>query len=105
MLDRLPTHRTGTWRFHLQPGHTLQLHITSEQGDDTTLHIDGHDISSLLDYLYDHRDLIYEATHDEEARRLEALEDIAAASAVESQSQRARPILYFDDGIRRTRAS
>jgi hypothetical protein len=103
--DGLPIQRTGSWTFHLQPGQTLQLHITTEQGMSDALHIDGHDISVLLDYLYDHREFIYEATHDQERRRLESLEARNGSPASGREGQPVKPILYFDDGRQRTRAS
>lgn len=96
----LPIQKTGSWTFHLQQEQTLQLHITTEQGISEALHIEGHDISVLLDYLYDHREFIYEATHDQERRRLEALE-----ARNQREEQPVKPILYFDDGKQRTRAS
>ena len=103
--DGLPIQRTGSWTFHLQSGQTLQLHITTEQGLSDALHIEGHDISVLLDYLYDHREFIYEATHDQERRRLEALEARNGSLASRREGQPVQPILYFDDGIQRTRGS
>jgi len=105
MADGLPVQRTERWTFHLQLEQTLQLHITSEQGARGPIRIEGHDISLLLDYLYDHRDFIYEATHDQELRRLEALEACNSSLGPQLERQPVEPILYFDDGIQRTRAS
>jgi hypothetical protein len=105
MTDGLPVHNTGRWIFHLRLGQTLQFHITSEQGESSHIRIDGHDISLLLDYLYDNRELIYEATHDQETRRLEAVEALDSALAPRSESERPEPIVYFDDGTQRIRAS
>src|SRR5437016_14052078 len=99
----LPIQRTGSWTFHLQHGQTLQLHITTEQGLSDALHIDGHDISVLLDYLYDHREFIYEATHDAERRRLEALEVRNRLLASGREGQRVKPTLYSDAGKHRIR--
>ena len=103
--DGLPIQRTGGWTFRLQQGQTLQLHITTDQGMSEALHIDGHDISVLLDYLYDHREFIYEATHDQERRHLEALEARIRSLASRQGEQPVQPILYFDDGKQRIRAS
>jgi hypothetical protein len=103
MADRLPVHSAERWTFHLQLAQTLQFHISSEQSGQIL--IEGHDISTLLDYLYDHRELIYEATHDQEARRLEALEAFADPIATRLGQRRVEPILYLDDGIERTRAN
>jgi hypothetical protein len=102
--DGLPIQRTGSWTFRLQSGQTLQLHITTEQGMSDAFHIDGHDISVLLDYLYDHREFIYEATHDQARRRLEALEARNRLLASQREGQPVKPILYFDDGKQRIRA-
>ena len=66
---------------------------------------EGHDISTLLDYLYDHRELIYEATHDQEMHRLEAMEALADPIATQLEQRRVEPILYLDDGKQRTRAN
>jgi len=74
MTDGLPVQSTGKLAFHLQPGQSLQLHITSTQETSEQIIIEGHDISALLDYLYDNRELVYDATHDQEMRLLEARE-------------------------------
>ncbi len=108
MTDKLPVQQTETWLFHLEmaSASALQLHITSfEQGEQKSLRIDGHDISTLLDYLYEHRELIYEATHDQERRRIEAREALESMLAAERNRQPVEPIFYFDDGEQRTRAS
>ena len=78
----------------------MQFRIASEQGTDAPVLIEGHDISVLLDYLYSHRELIYEATHDQERRRLEAIE----ARQARLRRPRVEPVLYFDDGVQRVRA-
>ena len=103
MADRLPVHSTGRWTFHLQLAQTLQFHITSEQSGQIL--IEGHDISTLLDYLYDNRELIYDATHDQETHRLEAMEAFDDPIAPRPEQRRIEPILYLDDGIQRTRAN
>jgi hypothetical protein len=103
MADGLPIQSTGRWTFHLQLAQTLQFHITSEQSGQIL--IEGHDISTLLDYLYDHRELIYDATHDRETRRLEAMEAFADSIATQLEQRRVEPILYLDDGKQRTRAN
>ena len=95
---KLPAQNTGKWTFHLQLAQTLQFHITSEEGVNGQVIIDGHDISALLDYLYDNRDLIYDATHNEETRLMEAGE-AHGGKAVERGGRR---ILYIDDGIQRS---
>ena len=96
---KLPTQSTGKCTFHLQLSQTLQFHISSEEeGMNGHVIIDGHDISALLDYLYDNRDLIYDATHDEETRLTEAGE-AHGGKAVERGGRR---ILYIDDGIQRS---
>jgi hypothetical protein len=105
MANRLPIQRTGRWTFHLQQAQSLQFHIGSEQDTDTYIVIDGHDISALLDYLYENRELIYEATHDQETRRLEAIEARTAPSAARSQERQVERIFYIDDGEGRTRTS
>ncbi len=97
-MSKLPAQNTGKWTFHLQFAQTLQFHITSEEGVNGQVIIDGHDISALLDYLYDNRDLIYDATHDEETRLTEAGE-AHGGKAVERGGRR---ILYIDDGIQRS---
>src|SRR5260370_34385455 len=64
MADGRPVRSNGRWMFDLQVAHTLQFRITSEQGAGGDIFMEGHDISTLLDYLYDDRELIYEPTHD-----------------------------------------
>jgi hypothetical protein len=66
--------------------------------------IEGHAISEMLDYLYDNRELIYNATHDQERRRLEAMETFDGSLAARLEERRVERILYLDDGIERTRA-
>ena len=105
MADGLAVQNTGRWTFHLQLAQTLQFRITSEQEASDQIIIEGHDISTLLDYLYDHREFIYEATHDQERRRLEALEARNGLLASGREGQSVTPILYFDDGKQRIRAS
>lgn len=102
MADRRPVRSNGRWMFDLQVAHTLQFRITSEQGAGGDILIEGHEISTLLDYLYDHRELIYEATHDLEARHLETIEAFDDPVAARSEQQRVKPIRYFDDGTERT---
>ena len=104
MADGRSVRDTGGWTFDLQLAHTLQFHITSEQGASGHILIEGHDISTLLDYLYDHRELIYDATHDQETLRLEAMEVEDVPTFARPELRRVEPILYFDDGIERTRA-
>ncbi len=103
MADRLPVQSTGRWTFHLQLARTLQFHISSEQSGQIL--IEGHDISTLLDYLYDNRELIYDATHDQETQRLEAMEAFADPIATQLEQRRVEPILYLDDGKQRIRAT
>src|SRR6266571_7288294 len=103
MADGRSVWGTGGWTFDLQLAHTLQFRITSEQGASGHILIEGHDISTLLDYLYDHRELIYDATHDQETRRLEAMEAFVDPIATRLEQQRVEPVLYLDDGIERTR--
>ncbi len=105
MADGLPVQSTGRWTFHLQLAQTLQFRISSEQGANGHIIVEGHDISTLLDYLYDHRELIYDATHDQEMRRLEAMEAFDGPIAARLGTRRVEPILYFDDGIERTRVN
>ena len=102
MADGLPQN-TGRWTFHLHLAQTLQFHITSDQSGQIL--IEGHDISTLLDYLYDNRDLIYDATHDQEMHHLEAMEAIEDPIAIRLEQRRVEPILYLDDGKQRTRAN
>jgi hypothetical protein len=99
MFDKLPAQSTEKWTFHLQFAQNLQLHITTEQGVSGHVIIDGHDISDLLDYLYDNRELIYEATHDQERRLMEDGEAYGGAVAGRSGNR----VLYIDDGIQRIR--
>jgi hypothetical protein len=103
MADGLAVQSTGRWTFHLQLAQTLQFHIGSEQSGQIL--IEGHDISTLLDYLYENREQIYEATHDEEMHRLEAMEALADPVATQLGQRRIEPILYLDDGKQRTRAN
>ena len=97
MFDKLPAQSTGKWTFHLQFTQNLQLHITPEQGVSGHVIIDGHDISDLLDYLYDNSELIYEATHDQERRLMEDREAHDGAVAGRSGER----VFYIDDGIQR----
>ena len=103
MADGLPVQSTGRWTFHLQQAQTLQFRITPEQGASGQIIIEGHDISTLLDYLYDNRELIYEATHDQETRRLEAKEAFDGSIVVQLEKRRVERFLYVDDGIERIR--
>jgi hypothetical protein len=96
MTQKRPIHTTGKWNFHLQTAQSLQLRISSEHDGDTQLTIEGHDISILLDYLYEQREYIYEATHDRETRLSEAAEH--ASSILQQDTQRVRPTRYFYDG-------
>ena len=105
MADGRSVRGSGGLTFDLQLAHTLQFHITSEQGASGHILIEGHDISTLLDYLYDHRELIYDATHDQEMLRLEAMEVEDVPTFAQPELRRVEPILYFDDGIERTRAN
>jgi len=104
MADGLPVQKNGKWAFHLQLAQTLQFHITSEQEASAHIMIEGHDISELLDYLYDNRELIYDATHDQETRRLEAMETFDGSLAAAPAERQVERILYLDDGIERIRA-
>lgn len=104
MVDEHPVQNTGRWTFHLQLAQTLQFHITPEQGASDQIIIEGHAISELLDYLYDNRELIYEATHDNEMRRLEAMKVNDGPIVDQVEKQRIERIIYFDDGIQRRRA-
>jgi len=103
MANELPVRGTGRWTFHLQLAQSLQLHITSEQSGQIL--IEGHDISTLLDFLFDNRELIYDATHDQETHLLEATEAFDGPMATRLEQRRVEPILYLDDGIQRTRAN
>ena len=96
--------QAGKWIFHLQHDNTLQFHISSEQEANGPLLIEGHEISVLLDYLYSHRELIYEATHDQELRQLEALEAQNEHVAHPTGEHHIELAHYFDDGERRVRA-
>lgn len=98
MTDRLPVQNIGKWTVHLQKAQTLQFHISSEQEASTPLVIEGHDISLLLDYLYEYRELIYEATHDQERRRLEALEGHNGRVASPMRDRQVERVFYVDDG-------
>ena len=98
MLNEFPAHSTGNWTFHLQLSQTLQFHITSSEVVNGHIIIDGHDISALLDYLYDNRELIYDATHDQEMRLMEEKE-AHNGKAVERSRER---IFYIDDGKQRS---
>lgn len=97
--------RTEKWLFHLQHEHSLQLHITSLQEAGAHMLIEGHEISELLDYLYDHRDMIYEATHDQERRLTEALEASARPNVKRQEKRQVEPTRYFDDGVQRIKAT
>ncbi len=105
MKNGRPFEQTGKWIFHLQNENSLQLSITSLQETGNQMVIEGHEISELLDYLYDHRDLIYEATHDQERRRREALATGDGASGKKRERRRIELTRYFDDGGRRTRVA
>ena len=101
MANTQPTHSTDTWTFHLQQDQessTMQFHITSEQVSGQHIFIEGHDISALLDFLYEHRELIYHATHDEELSRQEKEAHILA----QKPQQPFETVFYFDDGTERT---
>lgn len=105
MADRLPVRSTGKLTFHLQLAQTLQFRITSEQGASGHIIIEGHDISTLLDYLYDNRELIYDATHDQETRRLEAMGEFEGPIAAPLEERQVERMLYIDDGMQRTRTN
>jgi hypothetical protein len=96
MTQERPVHTTGRWNFHLHMEQPLQLRISSEQNAETQLTIEGHDISMLLDYLYEQREYIYEATHDRETRQHEASEH--TSSILRRATQRVKPTRYFYDG-------
>ena len=102
MADRLPVQSTGKLAFHLQLGQSLQLHITSTQEASEHIIIEGHDISTLLDYLYDNGELIYDATHDQEMRLLEAREASDESIDAGLKTWEAERIFYIDDGVERT---
>jgi hypothetical protein len=103
MTDRLPAQRTGKWTFHLQQAQSLQFRIGLEQDAGPNIVIEGHDISLLLDYLYENREMIYEATHDQEARRLEAREAPGGRVTARPGEREVERIFYIDDGGGRTR--
>jgi hypothetical protein len=92
--------QSGKWTFHLQNEQPLQFLITPEHEAGDQVVIEGHDISMLLDYLYENRELIYEATHDPELRRLEEQD---ARLTVQLEERRLERIFFFDDGTERTR--
>ncbi|GHO99125.1 hypothetical protein KSF_091730 [Reticulibacter mediterranei] len=96
MTQERPVHTTGRWNFHLHMEQPLQLRISSEQDTEMQLTIEGHDISMLLDYLYEQRDSIYEATHDRDMRQREATEH--ASSILRRGTQRVKPTRYLYDG-------
>jgi hypothetical protein len=97
--------QTGKWLFQLQQEHSLQFRITSQQGGSNHILLEGHDISVLLDYLYDHRELIYEATHDQEMLYKEAKAAEEDPTIDSSAKRQIKPTRYIDDGVRRTRAT
>jgi transcription initiation factor IIE alpha subunit len=101
MANRLPVQSAGKWTFHLQHAQTLQFRISSEQEANTPLVIEDHDISALLDYLYENRELIYEATHDQERRRLEATEALNSTLPTRREKRQVEHIFYIDDGVGR----
>jgi hypothetical protein len=103
MTDK--TQSIGKWTFQLQRAQTLQFHIRSEQETGEPIVIEGHDISLLLDYLYNHRELIYEATHDQETRRLEAVEWRDGKDAITREERQVERVFYIDNGGGRTRIS
>ncbi len=102
MTDGLPVQSTEKLKFRLQLGQSLQLHITSTQETSEHIIIEGHDISTLLDYLYDNRELIYDATHDQELRRLEAREGLDNPTDAGVKRWEVERIFYADDGRGRT---
>jgi hypothetical protein len=102
MTDGLPVQSTEKLKFRLQLGQSLQLHITSTQETSEHIFIEGHDISTLLDYLYDNRELIYDATHDQELRRLEAREGLDNPTDAGVKRWEVERIFYADDGRGRT---
>jgi len=103
MTDGLPVQSTGKWTFHLQLTQSLQLRIAPVQGASEDIIIEGHDISALLDYLYDNRELIYDATHDQETRRLEAMEAFDALIDTSLKEWQIERLFYVDDGVERIR--
>jgi len=98
MADRLPVESTGNWTFHLHQAQNLQFRIASKQGADAHVIIEGHEISLLLDYLYENRELIYKATHDSEGRHLEALKAFDGTVAEPHEKWQVERIFYIDDG-------
>ena len=105
MNNERPIEYKGKWIFQLHQEQNLQFRITSEQGADNHILIEGHEISVLLDYLYEHRDLIYEATHNQEMRLLEAQTEGHILIDTVEEKTRVAPTLYFDDGLTRTKAT
>jgi hypothetical protein len=103
MTDGLPVQSTEKLAFHLQLAQSLQLHITSKQETSEHIIIEGHDISTLLDYLYDNRELVYDATHDQEMRLLEAREASHEPIDAGLKTWEVERIFYVDDGVKRTR--
>ena len=101
MTQESTAHTTGRWTFDLHMAQSLQLRIISEQDADAKLIIEGHDISTLLDYLYEQRQHIYDATHDQETRLREAAE---RPTTLRQKAQQVEPIRYFYDGEVRIRA-
>jgi len=104
MTDRLPVENTGKWKFQLQQAQNLQFRIASEQETDAPLIIEGHDISTLLDYLYDNRELIYKATHDRDGHHLGVTESRDATVTARSAARQIERIFYIDDGEGRKRS-
>jgi hypothetical protein len=98
MTNKTPFESTGKWTFHLQQAQNLQFRIVSEQEAGAQIVIEGHDISSLLDYLYDNRELIYKATHDGEGQHLETREAFEHHTAPTPEKRAVEPIFYIDDG-------
>ena len=77
----------------------MQFHISSEEQETgSPLTIEGHDISSLLDYLYDNRELIYKATHDSQGRHLEEVEARDGTAPARPAARHIERIFYIDDG-------
>ncbi len=105
MTDKLSEQNAGRWTFHLQPAQSLQFHIASEQDANDHIIIEGHDISSLLDYLYDNRELIYNLTHDQERRHVEAREELNNPTTASSKERQIERFFYVDDGTQRIRAT
>lgn len=104
MTNKTSLENTGKWTFHLQQAQSLQFRISSEHETSVDIVIEGHDISSLLDYLYDNRELIYKATHDSEGRHLETKETVESGGAATSEKRLVERILYIDDGDGRRQA-